>query len=159
LRRRLPDYLVGTIADSAKYEALGKNLKTAFEFLRKADLAKLPKGRTTVDGDEVYVNVMTPIQKPFEEAGKAEAHRQYVDIHVPINGRETVGYVRLTDKELDLPFDAKGDCVLFDAQTSPVEIGPGEFAAFFPPYGGHLPNRNTGAIVPDYRKAVIKVRI
>lgn len=159
LRKRLPDYLVGKVAESSKYDVLGRNLKTAFEFLRKTDLSALPKGRTTVDGDDVYVNVMTPTQKPFEASGKVEAHRQYVDIHVPINGHETIGYVRLTDKELDLPFDAKDDYVLFDAKTSPVEIGPSEFAAFFPPYGGHLPNRNTGPLVPDYRKAVVKVRI
>jgi len=160
LRRRLPGYLVGKVSESVKYESLGKNLKTAFEFLRKTDLATLPKGRTTVDGDDVYINVMTPTQKPFDQGGKLEAHHQYVDIHVPINGRETVGYFRLTDKELELPFNEKDDYVLFEAgKLTPVEIGPGEFAAFFPPYGGHLPNRNTGDLVKDYRKAVVKVLV
>lgn len=159
LRKRLPDCLVGAISGSAKYDALGPNFKTAFEFLRKTDLASLPNGRTMVDGEDVYVNVMSPTQKPFAAGGKAEAHRRYVDIHVPINGRETVGFFRLTDKELDLLFNEKDDCVLFERETTPVEIGPGEFAAFFPPYGGHLPNRTTGAPVPDYRKAVVKVRV
>ena len=159
LRKRLPDYLVGKIAESAKYDALGPNFRAAFEFLRKTDLSTLPKGRTTVDGDNVYVNVMTPTQKPFAEGGKLEAHRRYVDIHVPINGPETVGFVRLTDRELDLPFDEKDDYVLFESATTPVEIAPGEFAAFFPPYGGHLPNRNKGKLVADYRKAVVKVLV
>ena len=159
LRRRLPDCLVGRISESAKYDSLGKNLKTAFGFLRGADLAALPNGRTEVDGEKVYVNVMTPKLKPFEQGGRAEAHRRYVDIHVPINGRETIGHFKLTDKELELPFNSKDDYVLFEAKTSPMEIGPGEFAAFFPPYGGHMPNRCAGTPAENYRKAVVKVLV
>lgn len=158
LRRRLPAYVVGTIADSAKYEMLGKNLKTAFEFLRKSDLAALQNGRITVDGDEVYVNVMTQEQKHYSGGGMCESHRRYIDIHVPINGRETIGYCRLTEAGLELPFNEKDDYVLFEAPTTPVEIAPGEFAAFFPPYGGHLPNFNTDVPVKDYRKVVVKVK-
>lgn len=159
LRRRLPSYVVGKISDSSRYDALGRNLKTAFEFLRNTDLSTLPKGRTDVDCDEVYLNVLTPALKPFSEGGKCEAHRRYVDIHVPVNGRETIGYYRLTDKELDLPFDEQKDYVLFEAKTVPVEVGPGEFVAFFPPYGGHLPSRSTCESVKGYRKIVVKVSV
>ena len=69
LRRRLPDCLVGRVSESAKYDSLGKNLKTAFEFLRKTDLPALSDGRTVVDGKNVYVNVMSLKLKPFNAVG------------------------------------------------------------------------------------------
>ena len=117
-------------------------------------------GRTVVDDENVYVNVMSLKLKPFNAVGTVEAHRRYVDIHVPINGRETLGFYRLKDGDLALPFDEKKDIRLFEARTtSPVEVGPGEFAAFFPPYGGHLPNCCLASPAEDYRKAVVKVLV
>ena len=37
------------------------------------------------------------------------------------------------------------------------KFGPGAFSAFFPPYGGHLPNRCLASPAEGYRKAVVKV--
>ena len=53
------------------YKGLHKNLNTAIEFLAAHPLDTLPLGRTEVDGDEVFINVMdadlktlTPVPTP-----------------------------------------------------------------------------------------------
>ena len=52
------------------YKGFHKNLDTAIEFLAAHPLETLPLGRTEVDGDEVFINVMdadlnlTPIPTP-----------------------------------------------------------------------------------------------
>ena len=40
------------------YKGFHKNLDTAIEFLAAHPLDTLPLGRTEVDGDEVFINVM-----------------------------------------------------------------------------------------------------
>ena len=40
------------------YKGFHKNLATAIEFLAAHPLDTLPLGRTEVDGDEVFINVM-----------------------------------------------------------------------------------------------------
>lgn len=152
-------YLANRIAVSQRFEFYHPNVKTAFEYLRKTDLSTLKPGRNEVDGDNVFVNVFSPDLAPFDRVGDAEAHRKYIDIHVPISGKETVGAFTMTEKELALPYDEKGDCILFKAKGEPIEIVPGEFVMFFPGLGGHRPNCTTENPPPKgYRKAVVKVK-
>ena len=156
----IPPFLAGRIADSQRFEFFHPNVKTAFEYLRKTDLKTLKPGRNEVDGDNVYVNVMSPELEPFDKEGEGEAHRTYMDIHVPISGKETIGTYTLTDKELALPFNEKDDYVLFKTKGEPIEIVPGEFVMFFPPYGGHRPGCTQEKNPPkDYVKAVVKVKM
>ena len=157
LRRRLPDYLVGTVAESAKYDALGPNFRTAFEFLRKTDLAKLPTGKVEIDGENVFAYVSEPELKPFG-TGKCEVHRRYADIHVPIAGPETIGTFTMTEKELALPFNEKDDYALFEAKTEPLTLNPGEFVVFFPPLGAHNPGCTLEKAGRKNRKICVKVR-
>ena len=46
------------------YKGFHKNLDTAIEFLAAHPLDTLPLGRTEVDGDEVFINVMDADLKP-----------------------------------------------------------------------------------------------
>lgn len=156
----IPPYLAGSVADSKRFEFFHPNVKTAFEFMRKTDLMTLKPGRNEVDGDNVYVNIATPTLVPYDKPGKSEAHRKYMDIQVPLNGKETFGTFTMTEKEYALPFNEKDDYVLFDAQTEPLELVPGEFVMFFPPHGGHRPCcTQEKEPAKDYRKAIFKVLV
>ena len=56
------------------------------------------------------------------------------------------------------PFGEAHDCVLFNAETKPVELNPGEFAIFFPPDGAHAPGHSSDG-ERTIRKVVIKVKV
>lgn len=155
----VPPFLTNQLADSKRFEYLGPNMKTAFEFLRTADLKSLKDGKVEIDGENVFAYVSSPKLKPFGDPGEAEVHRRYIDIHSPIVGEETIGTFTMTEKELALPFNEKDDYALFKAPCEPLTLRVGEFVAFFPPYGAHRPGCTLEKSMPTgYRKICVKVK-
>lgn len=71
------------------YKGLSKNLDTAIQFISTHDLNELPLGKTTIDGDRVYINVMETKAQPIEER-KYEVHKNYMDIQIDLIGTERV---------------------------------------------------------------------
>ena len=69
------------------YKGFHKNLDTAIEFLAAHPLDTLPLGRTEVDGDEVFINVMDADLKPHT-GSHAEYHRLYADLQIDLTGGE-----------------------------------------------------------------------
>ena len=62
------------------YKGMNKNLDTAIDFILSNNLNELPLGKTVVDGDNVYINVMDAKASPVEERAY-EIHKNYMDIH------------------------------------------------------------------------------
>ena len=151
----------GSLDDSEKFEGLHPRFRKAFAFLRSHDLAKLPPGRTTIDGDDVYANVIDTTLKTWDAEARLEVHRQYFDIHVPVSGEEVDGYIydeENTKANADA-FNVEKDYVLFrNPKMAKIALKPGEFAIFYPPYGAHAPNKTEGPRHP-HRKVVVKVKI
>ena len=65
------------------YKGFHKNLDTAIAFLAAHPLDTLPLGRTEVDGDEVFINVMDADLKPHT-GSHAEYHRLYADLQIGV---------------------------------------------------------------------------
>lgn len=150
-------HIVAKIEDCARYESLNPHFGKAFEFLRRSDLAELKPGRYEIDGDNCWAIIFDVMLTPLAGA-KVEAHCQYIDIQAPISGSETIGLFAMDAAHRALPFDEVHDCVLFNAETSPVTLNPGEFAIFFPLDGAHAPGHSIDGD-RTIRKVVIKVRV
>ena len=82
------------------YKGLHKNLDTAIEFLAAHPLDTLPLGRTEVDGDEVFINVMDADLKPHT-GSHAEYHRLYADLQIDLTGGEGWGYETAPGTEVE----------------------------------------------------------
>jgi len=149
----------GRIADGEKYVGLHPRFAKAFAWLRTTDLAALAAGRHTIDGDDIFANVMpeAPLS-PYAADATMEGHRRYIDIQVPLSGPETYGYIYDETAKTSSAFDVEKDYVLFkNPKMRPITIEPGGFIIFFPPGGAHAPNLTTDAR-RKIRKLVIKVR-
>lgn len=154
--RETPPHAIAKIADCDRYEAMNPHFEKAFAFLKRTDLAELKVGRYEIDGDNCWAMVQEAKLTPLAGA-KVEAHRKYIDIQAPITGPETFGLFTMDDARRALPFNEKDDYILFDAETKPVTLQPGEFAIFYPPDGAHAPCHEAGS-AKTIRKLVIKVR-
>ena len=153
-----PSFYRGTIANSRNFENLHPRFKRAFGWLRETDLAALKPGRHVIDGEEIYANVMEVELKPYSQDAQLEAHRDYIDIHVPVSGEETCGYVYDETGRTSADFNSKDDyCLLRNAKMRAITFKPGEFAAFMPPCGAHAPNQTFGEM-RKHRKLVVKVK-
>lgn len=71
------------------YAGTNQNLDTAIEYIATHDLNLLPMGKTVVDGDNVFINVMDAEAAPVEERG-FEIHKNYMDIQIDLSGTEVI---------------------------------------------------------------------
>ena len=149
-------HVFARIADSARYEAMHPRFAKAFAFMRRPDLAQLPCGRHEIDGNDCWANVMEVELKPFADENTYEVHRAYIDIQLPISGKEAIGVTRPAP-EVFAGFDIEKDYVLFKDKGVAHELVPGDFAIFFPDEGAHAPGLSRDG-ARKVRKVVIKVR-
>lgn len=108
------------------------------------------QGHHDIDAHD-YANVESPVLRTREDA-PLEAHRRYIDIHIPLNNTETIGWAP-TDAltRIVIPgYNAERDIAFYEdkAQTF-LDVQPGQCAVFFPE-DAHAPNRQNAP--QDLRK-------
>ena len=78
------------LSNIGNYRGICPNLDTAISFLMDTDLHTLVLGRTEVDGDKVFVQVMDAMTRELTEESY-ETHRVYMDIQIDLEGCEVIG--------------------------------------------------------------------
>ena len=138
----------------ACYKGLHPNLDKAIDWLNSHTLDALENGKTIIDGENVFVNVMDADLRDADGAA-FEYHRRYADLQIDITGGEGWGYTNLPGEEAG---EFTGD---IGFRTSPDAVsgtlGEGRFVLFFP---GEL--HKPGVARPGcahVRKVVIKIRM
>ncbi len=129
--------------------------KMVFDFIGRTDFSHMPAGRIAIDGERVFINLDEPEGTTREEQ-VLEVHRRYIDIHVPLDAVEEVGWKPLEEIEhFSVAYDATLDRAFSDDRPRfYASVRPGEFCIVFPE-DGHAP-----AIAPHpFRKLVAKIRV
>jgi len=149
--------ILDNLSQCHRYTTTLPGLAKAFEFLKKVD-ATLPTGRHEIDGDRVYASVQRYTTKPVEQ-GALESHQKYTDVQFIITGRETILWAPLSAmKEVTQPYNAEKDIAFYGMVpgTTPVRLGNGQFAIFFPE-DAHAPGLQWDG-AGEVMKVVVKVR-
>ena len=137
-----------------RYQGLNKNLDTAIDYLQTHGLAALPDGRTEVDGDNVFINLMDATLHS-DHGFHPEYHKTYADLQIDITGGEGWGYTNIPGKEIG---EFTGDCGFQDsASVVTGALGEGRFVLFFPTEL-HKPGLVQHGCV-GVRKAVVKIKM
>ena len=146
------------IVDSFDYIACHKglhpNLDKAIDWLNSHTLAALENGKTLIDGDKVFVNVMDADLRDADGAA-FEYHRRYADLQIDLTGGEGWGYETAPGTEVE-PYQP--DIGKKDSEDAVFgALGEGRFVLFFP---GEL--HRPGVEMPGcdrVRKAVVKIKM
>lgn len=77
------------LSDVNNYMGTHKNLDKALEYITTRNLLELSPGKNEVDGEEIYVNRMS-YQTLEEKDSLFEAHVDYIDIHLVLEGSENI---------------------------------------------------------------------
>lgn len=77
------------LSNLKRYKGMSRNLDTAIDFITSHDLNELPLGKTVIDKDNVFINVMETSAAPVEER-QYEFHKNYMDIQMDLVGIERV---------------------------------------------------------------------
>ena len=144
--------ILDALTNISCYAGLNPHFPKVVEFLEHNDLSTLPLGRHTIDGDDVFVNIVdTPAKE--RAAAKIETHDQMIDIQIPISDTEEQGYTPRTVLP-EAPYCEADDISFYEGEAQHYyTINPGEFVIYFP-WDGHAP-----AITPTgLRKAIFKIK-
>ena len=133
--------------------ALGKAVRYAEGFdVGQAD------GRYEIDGDDMYAMVMRYETKTLAES-KFEAHRQYIDVQVLLEGEEVMDVSIDEGRKSISEYNGEKDAELWAeaADYCSLVMRPGRFAVLFPD-DKHRPSRQLDG-KQSVRKIVVKVKI
>lgn len=145
--------VIDKIENLEKYASLNPLFAQAIEFLKSTDLNAHEIGKVKLQGDDLVVNFAQARPKMKEEA-KLETHNRFIDIQIPLDGVEVMGYTPRADLP-DAEYNAEKDITFYPGLAeSYLTIKPGMFGIFFPE-DGHAPG-----VTPDgVKKVIVKVLV
>lgn len=150
--------IYGEIKDLNQYKGISENLDKAIQYILSGEYKKGIPGKNVIDGDKLYFNYPDhPKTKEIEE-GFFESHKQYIDIHVVIEGEENLGFVPRPEATLTKEYDAEGDYELLDGEIKNMfHLTPERFVMFFPDEP-HMALLKVGE-VKEITKVIFKVLV
>lgn len=147
--------ILDSLKSFEKYQTLHEGFDKVYQFLRKNNLQTLEVGEYEIDGKKAYCKIWQGELKGLE-APKLEVHDSYIDIHVLLDGSETIG---LKDRgkcsDDATPYDEANDITFYDEEPENyVVMGVNNMAVIFPA-DAHAPLMGEGTC----KKAVFKVQV
>ena len=147
--------IIDSLTGLERYFSMNRHFEKVFKFLRSQPLHELAEGRYIIDGNNAYLTVSVREGRNAEDA-KLEVHDSYIDIQIPLEGVETIGWRdRSYCEQLSGQYDEANDTAFFD---DPAEafftLEPMTLAILFP-HDAHAPLIGNGTM----KKIVVKVKV
>lgn len=145
--------ILDKLENAALYYDSVPGLEAFMKFYNENDLEELPACKICLDGQDLYMNILD-FKGKEETAVKLEAHRDYLDIQVPLTGEETMGWKAQEDcQNVAQDYDEGKDVETYkDKATVRFVVPAGHFVVFFPS-DAHQPGIAPGK---EYRKIIVK---
>ncbi len=147
--------IVSNLKNVQRIEGIHPLFKVLFDYIKTHDLLHSDLGRIEILSDNLFINNINP---DCVESCKQmlEVHRDYIDVHILLDGVETIGWKAFDDVgQLVKPYEKEGDCALYsDIPTTFVTLHPGQFVVAYPE-DAHAPLIGKGKI----RKLIAKIRL
>ena len=150
--------IIDSLDNLCKYSILNTQILQVADFIARHDLDDiflydLETSKVKIAGDDVFGNFAILKGKRKEEA-ILETHNVMLDIQVPLNKAEVIGYTPRRNLP-EAPYNAENDITFYEGLAEQyVTVHPGEFAIFLP-QDGHAPCIGEGEI----RKVIFKVKM
>lgn len=116
-----------------KYLGLSSNLDETIRYIMTGKYKNAEFGKNIVSGEEIYYNCPKDAMAKNDENMEFEYHRTYIDIHIPIEGKENIALLQAEDGEETKAYDAEHDYGLYRGKSSgKFCVKEGEFMILFP---------------------------
>lgn len=150
--------ILDSIKSFEKYRTLVPGFDKVYDFIRNNKLDELKESRYEIDGENVYCTLFEGDLKGIEDC-PLEVHDSYIDIHVIVEGVETIGIkdrCHCDDQGPDVKYKEENDIAFLNNDTPDnyVSIGAGNLAIIFPA-DAHAPLMGDGKV----KKVVFKVMV
>lgn len=148
--------IFGNIRNLNEYSYLDSQIKACFQYAKEHDLMAYEKGTHEIDGKVLFVNIVEYTTTTPEERFW-EAHREYLDIHVMLDGPERIdlNFIENMDQK---EFQPESDFLPLEGEpNSHVVLHSGDFLICYP----HDAHRTAVKIDEPkaIKKAIFKVKL
>ena len=146
--------IIDSIRSFERCTGFHHRFQKVYEYLRKTELINLEPGEYPVDGKEIVCKIWAGEGKGIN-IPKLEIHDSYIDIHILLEGAETIGHKdrALCNYSDSIDYDESEDIAFIDDDPENfINLGVGNLAIMFP-RDAHAPLIGDGPI----KKAIIKV--
>ncbi|MFR5266614.1 YhcH/YjgK/YiaL family protein [Clostridium sp.] len=137
-------------------ELADKNILRALDYTISNKLIDYKKGTHEVDGKDIFFNRVS-YETKGDSKGFWEGHREYIDIHIILEGKEKINY-NISNNLKGLNYDKEGDFASFEGRSKQsLILEKGDFVIFYPE-DIHM----TGLIVDEpeqVEKVIFKVKL
>lgn len=140
-----------------KYDLTQKKFQTAFEFLKRTDLAHLEEGWIELEGGvRASVQHYSTIER---NEGSFETHEKYFDVQYVVEGQEYCGVCSREGLVVKTPYSESGDITFYEDPelSGEVLLNAGDYIVLAPE-DAHKPRLVAGKKMP-VKKIVIKVPV
>ncbi|UDN60550.1 YhcH/YjgK/YiaL family protein [Clostridioides sp. ES-W-0016-02] len=123
--------IFGSINHSKTYSTLHEDLLKCFEYVKENSLIDYEKGTHTIDGDDIFVNIVE--YKTCEKEERFwEAHKKYIDVHLMLDGCERIDLNFIENLE-QKTYEEDSDFLPLDGKNNGyVELRKGDFLVCYP---------------------------
>lgn len=145
---------IASLSSSGSSLPLHPLLQTALDAIGDIDQATATPGVSTLIENDLILMINRATLKRPEEA-RLEAHRDMIDLHVPLSGPEIYAWKPLVDLTAPAePYQTAKDARHYlDAADTYFTLKPGQFALFYPE-DAHAACIGAGELL----KIVVKIR-
>jgi len=146
----------GNINNIKEFSFLEEKLQECFKYAQEHDLYQYGTGQHDIDGKRLFVNI-TEYTTTTPEERFWEAHKEYLDVHVMLQGTEKISLNFIQNMQQGQYVEKDDFLPLEGEEKSQVILGKGDFLVCYPSDG----HRTAVAVrQPEkIKKAIFKVRI
>lgn len=147
--------IVDSLKSFEKYQTLQEGFDKVYQFIKKNNFKELECGKYEIDGKKVYCNINVCDLRAVEEA-KMEVHDSYIDIHVVLEGSETIGIKdRAKCDTSNSKYNEADDIAFVDDEPENYVVLGAENVGIVFPADAHAPLLGNGSV----KKAIFKVHV
>lgn len=145
--------IIDNISEITKYKSLLPRLDEALVAIKDASTLEVGK----YEFEHFYFMIQEGITKPLEEGGY-EAHRNYIDVQILLDGKEEIAWKKYSDLQVSKEYDPVIDKELLQgSKENHMLIEKGMFWVAFP-WDGHKAISHIDTPY-NYRKIVLKLPV
>ena len=147
--------IVGKLGHSQRIEILHPLFGKLFHYIKHHSFSSQETEKIIIDAEKLFIN-NTYTEGVPKEKQLLETHQTYIDVHILLEGEETIGWKAKEDLQNEVePYSQEKDYAFYaDTPTTYVTIQPGEFVIAFPE-DAHAPAIGSGKI----HKLIAKIKI
>ena len=87
--------IIGSLKDTQRIALFHPLFETLFDFLTNNDLADIQLGKTELLENKLYI-ICSVLEKGASREQLLEGHRKYIDVHIFLEGQESIGWSPLS---------------------------------------------------------------